>query len=229
MGLVSRAAVCGAGGGREGRFEYVVSVAARLPEELARLADALDVCERDAAALVAGLDEARGQWRPAPGAWSVAECLDHLATSNRVYLAAMEASADRARRTGRLRSGPARPGLIGRWFVRQMEPPVKTRMRAPAAIRPRSAPALADAYASLLESHAAVRRFMDRAADLDLSGTRFPNPFVSGIRFSLATGLHVIPAHERRHLWQAWCVREAEARAARSPAAAGAPRPARRV
>lgn len=38
---------------------------------------------------------------------------------------------------------------------------------------------------------------------------RIPHPFVRGIRFSLATGLHVIAAHERRHLWQAWRVRRA--------------------
>jgi hypothetical protein len=37
--------------------------------------------------------------------------------------------------------------------------------------------------------------------------------FIRGIRFSLATGLHVIAAHERRHLWQAWRVREAAERA----------------
>jgi hypothetical protein len=36
---------------------------------------------------------------------------------------------------------------------------------------------------------------------------RFPNPLVRGLRFSLATGLHVIAAHERRHLWQAWRIR----------------------
>jgi hypothetical protein len=33
------------------------------------------------------------------------------------------------------------------------------------------------------------------------------------VRFSLATGLHVIAAHERRHLWQAWRVRQAAERA----------------
>jgi hypothetical protein len=38
---------------------------------------------------------------------------------------------------------------------------------------------------------------------------RFPNPFIRGVRFSLATGLHAIAAHERRHLWQAWRVRRA--------------------
>ena len=41
---------------------------------------------------------------------------------------------------------------------------------------------------------------------------RFVNPFVRGIRFSLATGLHVIAAHERRHLLQGWKVRRAAER-----------------
>ena len=34
-------------------------------------------------------------------------------------------------------------------------------------------------------------------------------PVKGGLRFSLATGLHVLAAHERRHLWQAWNVRRA--------------------
>jgi hypothetical protein len=33
--------------------------------------------------------------------------------------------------------------------------------------------------------------------------------FIRGIRFRLATGLHVTAAHDRRHLWQAWNVRNA--------------------
>jgi hypothetical protein len=56
-------------------------------------------------------------------------------------------------------------------------------------------------------SQADVREFLRAHADLDLAGIRFPNPLVRSIRFSLATGLHVIAAHERRHLWQAWSVR----------------------
>jgi hypothetical protein len=30
---------------------------------------------------------------------------------------------------------------------------------------------------------------------------------VPGVRFSLATGLHIIAAHDRRHLQQGWRVR----------------------
>ena len=58
-------------------------------------------------------------------------------------------------------------------------------------------------------SQAEVRAFVKEYADIDLSGVLFPNPFVKWVRFSFATGLHVIAAHERRHLWQGWNVRRA--------------------
>ena len=175
------------------------------------LQDQLDATERDARALVADLAEARGGWHAETGSWSVAECLDHLASANRVYLHAMKQAAIRARGQGRFRRGPAAPGFVGRWFVRTMEPPVKApfRMKAPRSVEPHTAPPLANAFASFRTSQDEVRAFLRSYADLDLAAVRFPNPFVRGIRFSLATGLHVITAHERRHLWQAWRVRRA--------------------
>jgi len=185
------------------------------PADIRDLEDQLDAAERDAQALVQGLTEQQGAWRAEPGAWSVAECLDHLATGNRVYLRALNESAVRARAKGCPRRGPAVPGVIGRWFVRWLEPPVNPRLkgRAPRIIRPRTAPPLADAFAAFAASHREVRAFLRAYADLDLAGVRFPNPFIRGVRFSLATGLHVIAAHERRHLWQAWRVRQAGQRA----------------
>jgi DinB superfamily len=185
-------------------------VAVSVFADIKDLEDRLDAADADARDLVAGLTEPQGAWRAAPGSWSVAECLDHLATGNRVYLRAMVEPAARARRDGRLRRRPARPGLVGRWFVRILEPPVKPRFKskAPRIIEPRTSPSLADAYASFTASQADVQAFLRANADLDLARVRFPNPLVPGVRFSLATGLHVIVAHERRHLWQAWRVRE---------------------
>jgi hypothetical protein len=190
---------------------------AALPDDLQQLQDGLDAAERDARALMDGLTEALGAWRAHPGAWSVAECLDHIATANRVYLAAMEPSARRARASGSRRSGVARPGLVGGWFVRYLEPPVKLKGKAPRNIRPRSAPVLDDAYTSFLATQDEVRAFIRNYAEIDLGRVAFPNPFIRGVRFSLATGLHVIAAHERRHLWQAWRVRRAAERSAGTP------------
>ena len=179
--------------------------------DLRALDDAFAAIDREARALVAGLSEADGGWRATAGSWSVAECLDHLAHANRAYLAAMEPAARRARANGSRRRRPAVPGLFGRWFVRSLEPPPRLKSRAPRVIRPRTAPALSDAMAAFLASHEDVRRFLRAYAAIDLAGARFPNPFVRGLRFSLATGLHAIAAHERRHLWQAHRVREAAA------------------
>ena len=180
-----------------------------MPPELQKLLDELDAADRDAQAVAAGLGEQQGTWRPSPAAWSVAECLDHLAVSNRVYLVPLREGAARGRAQGRVRRGPATPGVIGGRFARYLEPPATRKTRNPRITTPRPAPSLADSLAAFLNSQTGVRDFIRANADLDLAGIRFVNPFIWGVRFSLATGLYVITAHDRRHLWQAWNVRRA--------------------
>lgn len=50
---------------------------------------------------------------------------------------------------------------------------------------------------------AEVRDLLREAAGIDLNRTRFVNPFIPLVRFTVGTGFLVIAAHERRHLWQA--------------------------
>ncbi len=38
---------------------------------------------------------------------------------------------------------------------------------------------------------------------MDLNRIRFKNPFVHLLSFTVGTGLLIILAHDRRHLWQA--------------------------
>lgn len=189
----------------------MVLVSKELPADIRALLDQLAANDRSANSIIDGLSAVQGTWRPAPGSWCVSECLDHLATSGRVYLDAMQGTASIGRARGRTRTRPARPGWIGRAFVNMLEPPPKwwSRLQSPSKIRPLTAPPLAPALAHFLESQANVRTFIHATADLDLATLLFPNPFVSGIRFSLATGLHVITAHNRRHLLQAQRVRQA--------------------
>src|SRR4051812_30070053 len=117
----------------------------REPEDIERLVAQFDDNDRRVRDLVAGITPEQGVWRPRAGGWSIAECLDHLAVSNRVYVAAMRPAALRARERSRMRRGPALPGTVGRWFVSTQEPPVIRRMKAPGKIVPRQAPALSDA------------------------------------------------------------------------------------
>jgi hypothetical protein len=200
-------------------------MAAEEHADILALEAALDAVDDDARKLIDGLTPEQGIWRPSPAAWSIAHCLDHLATANRVYLRAMEPAAADALARGRRRRRAALPGLIGGWFVRSLDAPafaddpsrlrrgrpvkLHFRMRAPAKIVPRESPALADAATEYFSSQQQARAFLGKYAEIDLAGVRFPNPFIRGVRFSLATGLHVIAAHDRRHVWQAWNVRKA--------------------
>jgi hypothetical protein len=183
-----------------------------LPADIQSLEAQLDAAEHDAHSLVADLSEEQGAWRASADSWSVSQCLDHLTASSRVYLEVMQPIVSRARELGKLRRRPALPGPLGRWLVSKVEPPVKgfVRAKAPPSIQPRHELPLSEAFTGYRASHDEVRRFLRENADLDLASIRFSNPFVKGLRFSVATGLYIIPAHERRHLWQAWRVRRRE-------------------
>ncbi len=187
-----------------------------LPPDLQTLTDQYDAIETDTRLLVSGMDERTGAWRKSPDQWSVAICLDHLAIANRVYLQSMAGPVSNARAVGHLRRSAVKPGFFGGLFARNMEPPVARmfRIKAPKKIVPRPEVALADGVAVFLSAHQEVRDFISTNADLDLSSIHFPNPFVRGVRFSVASGLYIIAAHERRHLWQA---RQIKARADREP------------
>jgi len=174
-----------------------------LPEDIQEILIALDDNDRQAEAVARGLDDERFNWRPDERSWSVAQCLDHLNVANRVYLTTMREALERARQAGAVRRGALRPGVVGRWFVASLEPPPKRRLPAPKKIVPAARKGRTEVMAEWGRTQGEVKELLREAAGLDLNGTRFVNPFIPLVRFSIATGFQVIAAHERRHLWQA--------------------------
>jgi hypothetical protein len=180
-----------------------VPVLELLPEDIQEVLIALDDNDRQAEAVARGLDDERFNWRPDARSWSVAQCLDHLNVANRVYLTPMREAVARARGAGTARRGALRPGVVGRWFVASLEPPPKRRLSAPKKIVPAARKGRAEVMEEWGRTQGEVKELLREAAGLDLNGTRFVNPFIPLVRFSVATGFQVIAAHERRHLWQA--------------------------
>jgi hypothetical protein len=180
---------------------------ASLPPELREILGQLDENERNALTLIGDLDEAQIRWQPSPAAWGIGQCLDHITVSNRTYLGPMRRAVEAARRQSRLRRGPLRPGAPSRWFVRTLEPPPRRKLRAPKSIVPVLGKTKAQLAAEFEREQQGIRDLLREAAALDLNRTRFANPFLPLLRFSVGTGLLVLAAHERRHLFQAAAVR----------------------
>lgn len=179
-------------------------------QDISDLRDEFLKVAADVKALTAGLTPEQGVWRAAPGSWNISECLDHLAIFNQIYLQAMEESAFAAKSQGKLRRGPAQPGLISRLLIKTLEPPVRSfsKTGSPPKVQPRVSLKLADTVPLFLESQDQIQMFLAKYEELDLTGVSFNNPFIRGVQFRLATGLHALAAHERRHVWQAWNVRK---------------------
>ena len=157
----------------------------------------------DADALVASLDDAQFMWRSAPDAWSVAECIEHLNVTARLYLPMLDEGVADAIRRGLYAEGPYRYNLLGRLLVRAVEPPPRFRQKTPRAFRP-------DANRTRHGIMAAFRayqvQYIDRlrqANGLDLARARVSSPAARWLRIPLGSAFALMTAHERRHLWQA--------------------------
>ena len=180
-----------------------------LPAELQELLEQIDACERDAESLLAGLDDDGVNWQPAPGRWSIAQCLDHLIEMNKYYLAGCDEHLQAARAANVGPFAGLAPTPIGRWFARSMEPPPRPRMKSPKPVMPGPSFPRDGLLTAYTMSHTVYRGLVKGAADVDINRVVFPNPFISAVKMRLSTVLLIVPAHDRRHLYQARQVRRA--------------------
>jgi hypothetical protein len=171
--------------------------------ELVDTAKQLDALLADAESLVAGLDDEAFQWRPGPGRWSISECLEHLAVTLEIYAPGLENCIREARQKGLTGSGEPKRGWIMRWFLRSMEPPVTTRVRAPKAFRPERPGAKSEVYPRFVQRHRELGAAMADADGLDLRRNRMASPVLKLLKMSLGEAFALMLAHGRRHVWQA--------------------------
>lgn len=174
-----------------------------LPDDLQSVLNELDRTDKEARQLVAGLNEAQINWRPSATAWSVAQCLDHLGQINSAYIPALQAAVRHADRNSVGPHEPIQPGWFGRWFINAMEPPPRRKFKSPAKGKPGTHKSGDEVLSVFIASHNELRSLIHEMREVNLNRIRFMNPFVSLLRFTVGTGILIIGAHDRRHLWQA--------------------------
>jgi hypothetical protein len=178
------------------------------PPHLKSILDDLEKSDQEAQRIAGGLTDAQGNWQPLQTAWSIAQCLDHLARGNTLYAAALHTAINKPEAARKLASAPIQPGWFGRFFISTLDAPPKRKMQAPKKIVPASQIAIREALQAFLRSEEDLRAVIRDGAGLDLNRIRFHNPFIGFLRFTVGTGLLIITAHNRRHLWQAQRVLE---------------------
>ena len=162
----------------------------------------------DADALTAPLSDEQFMWRPSQANWSIAECLDHLNATARVYLPALDEGIADAIRQGVYGEGPFRYNWLGRLSVRFSD--MRVRFKAPEDMQPAPGRSRHEILAAFRAYQVQYIDRLRQANGVDLARARVRVPVTSWFRIPLGSGFAVMVAHSQRHLAQARRVTEAE-------------------
>jgi len=163
--------------------------------------------------LTHGLSDAQFNWKPEPGRWSIAECVTHLNIANGGDLAPLESAIAAGRARNRMGEGPFSYGFLSRKFIATMEPTSRRKIKAPKLYLPPSHSDKDETIKEYRRITAELRRLARSADGLHLARVKTTMPALPPalrpfVKMPLGARLHLITAHDRRHLSQAEQVRD---------------------
>jgi len=175
--------------------------------EIERILYQISVVRQECDGLMDGLDNDRFNWSPGAGTWSIAQCIDHLNVTNRLYIPIFEEGVRKGRANGVLGEGPYSYSWLSRYMFRVMQPPVKNRFRAPKQFHPAPQRTIEEVLPEWEATHTSLEKVVADSQGLDLQRIKVPSPVTSLLKFNLGMAFWIQTAHDRRHLWQAREVR----------------------
>jgi hypothetical protein len=176
-----------------------------LDPQLQNLVDDIDSIRRESADLLESLDQDQLNWRPAPERWSVAECFEHLSVTGESLVGPIRSAIDEARGKGIMKSGPYSYGLIGRFFIKSVQPDSRVKVRTQALYTPAPGSAFDGAVVQrrFMKLQEELRDIINTANGVDLARVKITSPAAKLLRINAAAWLESTVAHERRHIAQA--------------------------
>ena len=178
-----------------------------MPGTLKPYADEARAIGRDARAEFGALTPAQLAWKPVPGRWSVAQCLEHLIRIDSGYWPVFHRVAEGSYRPSVLRR-LFFPRAMGRMILKAVQPTSPKAYRTSKSVDPAAddvAPGVVDRY----EAHMGeLARHIEAMDPLDPGPLVIPSPVLPLAGYSVEDALRILVAHERRHLLQARRVTE---------------------
>ena len=176
---------------------------------LADVREDLDAIARDTETTFGGLNTQQLNWRPDEQRWSVAQCFEHLLTSNDLMVRGAQAALDATAPGSVWRRLPGWPGFAGRALIRSQSPQATRKYIAPPSSRPALSAIDGDVVRRFLQQ---LKNAAERAGALDegiAARTIMTSPFLRVVTYSVLDGWRLLVAHARRHVEQARRVTQA--------------------
>ena len=178
--------------------------------DLPTLISEVNTVAANAKATFGQLTPAQLNWKPSPERWSVAQCFDHLLTTNKSYFPFIDDAVSGRNRTIWQRL-PLVPGLMGSLLIKFVDPGSTRKVKAPKKFQPAQSNISASVIDDFVAQQGKIVENMNATGHLDLERTIITSPVAAPITYSLMDAYRVIVLHEHRHFQQAKRVMEESA------------------
>ncbi len=143
-------------------------------------------------------------WKPAPGEWSVAQCLDHLTLSNRAYFPEFERVIRGEPSPNPWTRAPLLPVFFGWMLKKALAPDSTMKTKTFKTIEPSTSQIPLSIITDFAATQQQLAALMRATTSLDRAKIRITSPVVSQvITYSLQDCCQILVSHERLHLNQA--------------------------
>ncbi len=157
---------------------------------------------RDAHEMFAALLPAQLNWKPQPGSWSIAQCLDHIIRLNNLYFRAIENNLKPAASSSRFANRKYRGGWFSNWFARQMGPGTERRIKTMGMFQPSGDEYSREILTGFQQNMNEMIRLIRLSSNYNLNQIRISNPASRFIRLKTADAFRVLIEHGKRHVQQ---------------------------
>lgn len=153
------------------------------------------------------LTPAQLNWKPSAERWSVAQCFEHLLTSNKGFFPRIEGVIAGVKPTFWQRM-PVVPGLAGKLLIKSLDPKSTRKIKAPKKFQPAHSDISPSVIDDFVDQQAKIVEKMKSTEHLDLEKIIITSPVAAAITYSMMDAYRIIVVHERRHFEQARRVTE---------------------
>jgi hypothetical protein len=170
---------------------------------LAEVRTGLDDVAQQAQVTFGGFDARQLNWRPDAARWSVAQCFEHLLTTNRLMFQAAEDALNNARPRTFWQRLPVLPGVVGRMMIRSQAPSATRKFTAPSQAQPATSDIAPDIIQRFVAQNRDAVARVRALNEPDAVRAIMTSPFIRVVTYSVLDGWRLMLAHDRRHFEQA--------------------------
>jgi DinB superfamily len=179
-----------------------------MQNQLAALVESLESAQEKLRSLSDKISSAQFTRHPAPGAWSAADCVEHLNLTSRAYVPLLRTAIAEARLLRAEHSGNYSMGLPGRVLAFMMRPMKHLgkfklgRVKTTGPFTPRGGQTREQLLSEFVRLQSDLIGLIGSADGLPIDEVKIQSPF-GKMRYNAYAALEIVARHEHRHLQQA--------------------------